>query len=174
MLADGFVGANPDAAMTPEAALIDRFYTAFAARDHAAMAACYHPEVHFQDEVFDLHGPAASAMWHMLCERGTDLVVSHDAVEANDQSGSARWVATYSFGPKKRRVRNEIQAAFTFEDGLIKTHRDRFDFHRWARQALGPLGSMLGWTGWLRERVSAEANRGLERFIAQHPEYHAR
>ena len=58
---------------------------------------------------------------------------------------------------------------FPFEDGLILSHRDRFDFHRWARQALGPLGAVLGWSGWLRGRVAAEASRTLERFRATHP-----
>lgn len=158
--------------MTPEAALIDRFYSAFAARDHEGMAACYHPQVHFQDEVFDLHGPRASAMWHMLCERGTDLVVTHAHVEATAHDGSARWVADYSFGPQRRPVHNVIDAAFTFQDGLIKTHRDRFDFWAWSRQALGPIGLVLGWSDWLRGKAATQANRTLDRFIEQHPEYH--
>ncbi len=157
--------------MTPEATLIDRFYSAFAARDHAGMAACYHPEVHFRDEVFDLHGPEASAMWHMLCERGTDLRLTHETIRADAQGGSARWIARYGFGPKKRPVHNIIDAAFTFEDGLIKTHHDRFDFWRWSRQALGPVGLLLGWSGWLRAKAAAQANRALAKFIEQHPEY---
>lgn len=159
--------------MLPEEALIDRFYSAFAARDHQGMAACYHPDVHFKDEVFDLHGPKASAMWHMLCERGTDLVVHYENVQATPQEGSARWIADYGFGPKKRPVHNVIDAQFTFQDGLIRTHTDRFDFWRWSRQALGPLGAVLGWTGWLRSKVAAQANRTLDRFIEQHPEYRA-
>lgn len=155
----------------PHAALVERFYDAFARRDHAAMIACYHPEVHFRDEVFDLHGPRAGAMWHMLCERGTDLVVTHEHVRADDQSGSARWIADYGFGPKKRPVHNVVDASFTFEGGLIKTHRDRFDFHRWARQALGPPGLLLGWSGALRRRVSRQADAALDAFVARHPEY---
>lgn len=155
----------------PHTALLDRFYTALARRDHEAMIVCYHPDVHFQDEVFDLHGPLAGAMWHMICKHGTDLVVTHENVQADARSGSARWTAGYGFGPKKRPVCNVIDATFTFEDGLIKTHRDRFDFGRWARQALGPPGLLLGWSGWLRGKVSAQANRTLERFVEAHPAY---
>ena len=135
------------------------------------MIACYHPEVHFRDEVFDLHGKSAGAMWHMLCERGTNLTVTHSQVKADDRTGSAHWVADYAFGPKKRPVHNEIDATFTFQDELIKTHHDRFDFWRWARQALGPIGSSLGWSGWLRRKVALQANQNLERFMAKHPEY---
>ncbi len=32
---------------------------------------------------------------------------------------------------------NDVRASFRFADGLIVGHRDEFDFHRWARQALG-------------------------------------
>lgn len=159
------------AALHPHAALIERFYDAFARRDHAAMVACYHPEVHFRDEVFDLRGPRAGAMWHMLCERGRDLRVTHSAVRADDRAGSARWEAHYTFGSTGRPVHNVIVAAFTFEDGLIRTHRDRFDFWRWSRMALGLPGVLLGWSGFLRRRVSREANAALEKFVAAHPEY---
>ncbi len=38
--------------MHPNAALIQRFYAAFAARDAAGMQACYHPDVVFRDPVF--------------------------------------------------------------------------------------------------------------------------
>ncbi len=157
--------------MAPEAALLDRFYAAFAARDHRGMVACYHPEVHFRDEVFDLRGPAASAMWHWLCERGGGLVVTHEVARADADAATARWTADYAFGPKRRPVHNEVEAAFTFRDGLILTHRDRFDFRPWARQALGPVGLVFGGTGWLRRRVTAQANRGLARFIEAHPAY---
>ena len=60
--------------MHPNAALIEQFYQGFQKKDHAAMAACYHPDIHFSDPVFtDLKGFRAGAMWHMLTERGKDL-----------------------------------------------------------------------------------------------------
>ena len=53
------------------AALIDRFYEAFARQDGETMAACYTADAHFHDPVFqDLHGPEVGAMWRMLCEPG--------------------------------------------------------------------------------------------------------
>lgn len=154
----------------PHADLVTRFYDAFTRRDADAMAACYHPDVHFRDEVFDLHGPRAGAMWHMLCSRGQDLRLSFSSVEADERAGSARWVAEYTFSQTGRPVRNEIDAAFTFGDGLIRTHRDRFDFWRWSRQALGPPGLVLGWTPWLRRKVSSEATASLDAYVARHPE----
>ena len=51
------------------AALINRFYEAFARQDGETMAACYAPDAHFHDPVFqDLHGDEVGAMWRMLCE----------------------------------------------------------------------------------------------------------
>ena len=156
--------------MHPHAALVTRFYQAFQARDASAMAACYHPEVHFRDPAFDLHGPRAGAMWHMLCARGEDLRLTASDIRADDDGGSAHWVAEYTFSQTGRHVRNEIDAAFTFEDGLIRTHRDTFDFGRWSRQALGVPGLLLGWTPWLRRKVATEAARSLDAYVTRHPE----
>lgn len=128
----------------PNADLLTRFYAAFQQRDASGMAACYHPDVHFQDPAFDLHGARAGAMWHMLCARGHDLRLTVSNVQADDQTGSAHWEADYTFSQTKRLVHNEIDAAFTFEDGLIRTHRDAFDFWTWSRQALGAPGLLLG------------------------------
>lgn len=154
----------------PNADLLDRFYDAFALRDAAAMRACYHPDVHFRDEVFDLHGPRAGAMWTMLCEAGDDLRVVHAVTTADAASGSAHWEARYLFSATGRPVHNVIEASFTFEDGRIRTHMDRFDFWRWSRQALGLPGLLLGWTPALRARVRTEAARRLDRYVERHPD----
>lgn len=154
----------------PHAVLLTRFYVAFARREAETMASCYHPEAHFQDEVFDLKGSEIGAMWRMLCERGDDLDVNASGVRADDVYGSARWVATYSFGPNKRPVRNEIEASFTFEDGLILSHRDRFSFWKWSRQAVGVPGLLLGWTPFLKSSVRKRAAGQLARYIETHPD----
>lgn len=153
--------------MHPNEDLVTRFYAALARRDGDAMAACYHPDVHFHDEVFDLHGDRAGAMWKMLCARGKDLSVEASGIQADDRTGSAHWEADYTVSTTGRAVHNVIDAVFTFEDGLIRTHHDRFDFWAWTRQALGAPGVLLGWTPWMRGKVAAEANRGLDAYIAK-------
>ncbi len=144
--------------------LIERFYRAFAERDAAEMAACYHPDVHFTDEVFDLRGDEAGAMWAMLCERGKDLRIEFGAVQADASSGRAHWDATYSYGPKGRRVFNSIDARFEFADGKIVRHVDSFDFWKWCRQALGAPGWLLGWSGALRNKVRQTAQARLTEY----------
>lgn len=149
--------------MTNEA-LITRFYEAFAARDHQEMAACYHPDARFSDEVFpDLRGPRVAAMWRMLCERGEDLVVTFSDVEADGDRGAARWEAVYTFRATGRRVHNRISARFRFQGGLIVEHRDVFDFWAWSRQALGAPGWLLGWSPMLKRKVRRTAGRQLDR-----------
>ena len=149
-------------------AVIERFYGAFAQRDGAAMAACYAPDVHFSDPVFtDLQGPEAGAMWRMLTERGTDLRVELLEHSADGDSGSARWRALYTFTETGRSVVNDVRATLRFGDGLIAEHVDDFDFHRWARQALGPSGLLLGWTPLLRSAVRRKARAGLDEFMAR-------
>ena len=153
--------------MHPNERLIERFYGALAVRDAERMAACYHPDVHFTDEVFDLRGVAAGDMWRMLCARGKDLEIDFGAIEADDERGRAHWDATYSYGAGGRRVRNSIDARFEFADGKIVRHVDSFDFWKWSRQALGLPGWVLGWSGLLRSKVRATAARRLGEFTVR-------
>jgi ketosteroid isomerase-like protein len=154
--------------MHPNAALVERFYTAFQRLDPATMVACYHPEIVFSDPAFpELRGREAGAMWAMLCARAKDLTIEFGDVQADDARGRAHWEPRYTFGPTGRRVHNVIDAEFGFRDGLIVRHVDRFGFWRWARQALGPAGFFLGWTPFLRARVQTQARRGLEAWLVR-------
>lgn len=153
-------------AMHPNAELIAKFYTSFKNRDALGMAACYHPDVEFSDEVFpDLKGTRAGAMWQMLCERGKDLKIEFRDVVADDNTGRAHWEAWYTFSVTGRRVHNIIEARFEFHDGRIIRHRDTFDFWDWASQALGPKGWLLGWSSMVKKRVRAQAAENLEAFM---------
>lgn len=149
----------------PNARTIERFYEALGSFDAEAAAACYAPDVVFEDPVFGrLEGERAGDMWRMLLSRAQDLEIEATDVSAGDTTGSARWVAQYTFLRTGRRVENVIDARFTFEDGLIVRHVDSFDLWRWARRAFGLTGLLLGWTGWFRNRLQADALRGLEGF----------
>lgn len=151
----------------PNAALIDRFYAAFARRDAATMAACYAPDAHFNDPVFDLNGPQVGAMWSMLCERATDLELEWRDVRADDATGSAHWEPRYTFSATGRPVHNIIASAFTFAAGRIVHHVDTFDLWRWSRMALGAKGTLLGWSPLVRNAIRAQAKRGLDAWMAK-------
>jgi len=153
--------------MHPNAQLIDRFYAAFARRDAAAMAACYAPDAMFRDPAFDLAAGEVGAMWAMLCARGKDLTLEWRDVRADDRTGSAHWEPRYTFSATGRPVHNVIDAEFTFRDGRIATHVDRFDLWRWSRMALGTKGVLLGWSPLVRNAVRRQARRGLDAWIAR-------
>lgn len=129
------------------------------------MGACYASDVTFEDPVFTLAGWRARAMWRMLCERGKDLRVSVADVRADDATGSARCEAWYTFSATGRPVHNVIAAHFDFTGGRIVRHVDRFDLHRWAAQALGLKGLLLGWTAPVQRAVRRQAARSLDAFI---------
>lgn len=148
--------------------LIERFYAAFDRRDGDAMAACYAPGAHFSDPVFpDLKGAEPGAMWRMLTAQATELRIELLEHAADEARGSARWRAHYVFSQTGRPVVNDVRASFRFAGGLIAEHRDEFSFHRWARQALGAPGLLLGWTPVLRASVRRRARAGREKFISQ-------
>ena len=153
--------------MSVARATVERLYAAFAALDASAMRACYASDATFDDEVFSLRGrDEIGAMWGMLCEavkaKGRD-VWRIDVTGITDTR--AHWEPTYRFSATGRTVHNVIDAEFEFDGaGLIRRHRDRFDFWRWSRQALGLPGLLLGWTPLLRNKVRAQAANNLARF----------
>ena len=148
--------------------LIERFYAAFDRRDGDAMAACYAPGAKFSDPVFgSLDAEQAGEMWRMLTSRAEDLRVELAEHDADATSGSARWIAHYTFTQTGRPVVNDVRATFRFEDGLIVGHVDKFGWWRWARQALGTPGVLLGWTPQLRLKVHRQARAGLSRWMQE-------
>jgi ketosteroid isomerase-like protein len=153
-------------------ATIEKLYAALAALDAETMAACYAPDAVFDDEAFSLKGRRqVGGMWAMLCDavktKGRDVW----KIEASGiTERGAHWEATYRFSATGRMVHNPIDAEFEFDPaGLITRQRDRFDFWRWARQALGAPGLLLGWSPMLRAKVRAQAAKNLDRFLAANP-----
>ncbi len=147
--------------------LITEFYRAFAVRDAVTMAASYTPDARFADPVFpDLHGKEVGGMWRMLCARATDLRVVASNVQVAEREGTAHWEAWYTYTATGRPVHNVIDARFTFRDGLIATHQDRFDLYRWSRQALGAKGVLLGWLPPVQATIRAQAAKALARYLA--------
>jgi ketosteroid isomerase-like protein len=126
------------------ASVIRELYEALDRHDGETMARQYTPDARFKDPAFgELSGTEAGDMWRMLTGRAEDLKVELPEHSADGDTGIAHWIATYTFSTG-RPVVNDIHARFRFRDGLIVDHEDSFSFWRWARQALGPPGVILG------------------------------
>ena len=148
--------------------IIESFYQAFQKRDADGMAACYHPQVVFSDPAFgQLQGEDARLMWKMLCESGRDLQIEYSSISINNDTGKARWEAFYTFSKTGRKVHNIIDAQFEFKDGKIIKHTDNFNLYRWARQALGLQGWLLGGTSFFKSSLQKQTRRALERYKAK-------
>jgi hypothetical protein len=148
--------------------LLTTFYSSFSQLDADKMISCYHDDIIFEDPAFGvLEGERAKAMWQMLCEsqKGKDFKVSFSNIEANEKKGSAHWEAFYIFSKTGRKVHNKIDARFEFKDGLIIKHTDRFNLHKWARQAMGFKGLVIGRTGYFKSKLRAQTNYLLDSYI---------
>lgn len=156
--------------MTP-VETITHFYSAFASLDAESMLEAYHPDVTFEDPAFGrLDAPQARAMWRMLCKRAKDFSLEFSDVQAESSAGQAHWEAHYTFSATGRTVHNVIDARFKFADDKIIEHVDSFDLAKWSRQALGLPGLLLGWSGFLQNKIRAQAKSGLQAYLAKYPE----
>ncbi len=149
--------------------VILQFYEAFRKLDAEAMAECYHPDVTFEDPAFGvLKGEHASNMWRMLCktQTGKDFLVVFSGIEEDEEKGKAHWEAHYTFSQTGRRVHNIIEASFLLKDGKIIQHTDHFPLYRWARQAMGFSGFLIGWSGFFKKKLNAKTAGLLAKFEA--------
>ena len=137
-----------------------RFYDAFARRDGPAMAAMYSADATFEDPVFRLKGGEIGKMWTGLVGRARDFSVAYTIAQAASGRGTVEWTARYLFAGK-RPVVNVIVSEIEFGGQRISRQVDRFDFPRWAAQALGTPGKLFGRFEWFRRAVSRKAARGL-------------
>jgi ketosteroid isomerase-like protein len=158
-----------EAAAERNEATIRRLYDALNRHDGETMAACYSADARFSDPVFpDLHSDQAGDMWRMLTDRATDLAVELPEAKADAQAGSARWIATYTFGATGRHVVNRVRSDFRFDSaGLIAEQHDDFHFWKWSRQAPAGLDAASALEGPIerggraRPLPSRQASRAL-------------
>ncbi len=147
--------------------LISHFYTSFAKGDAEGMVACYADAIQFKDPAFGaLKGDDAKNMWRMLLSRNKgNIHITFNNVKADDKTGSANWVAEYVFSATGRKVINVISAEFEFVNGKIIKHTDTFDIYKWAKQAFGLKGYLLGWTSFMQGKIQQQANSSLKKYI---------
>ena len=148
--------------------LIHRFYNAFQSKDFRTMQACYADNATFSDPVFPhLDAGQVRSMWEMFCVKSKELKIEYRNISADENSGRAEWIATYPFSANGNRVVNYIKSDFRFEDGKIVEHRDHFNFHRWAGQALGLSGKLLGWMPFVRNKAQKAGMKALNDFMSR-------
>lgn len=147
--------------------IIETFYTGLSELDADKMISCYHEDIVFEDPGFgQLKGDRAKGMWRMLCKNAKNFKVEFSQVEANEENGTAHWEAWYTFSKTGRSVHNIIDAQFEFKDGKIIKHIDHFNLHRWASQAIGWKGRLLGSTSFFKKKLIQQTNTLLDKFMA--------
>jgi ketosteroid isomerase-like protein len=148
------------------AELITNFYQAFAKGDAEGMVSYYDDTIQFKDPAFGaLKGENAKNMWCMLLSRNKgNIHLTFNNVKADDKTGSANWVAEYVFSATGRKVINVISAEFEFANGKIIKHTDTFDIYKWAQQAFGIKGYLLGWTAFMQNKIQQQSGTLLKKY----------
>ena len=140
---------------------------AFQKLDYQGMNNCYSNDIVFNDPAFGLlRGDEAKAMWEMLCKNAKDFSLTFSNIQLLDEEyATCNWVATYTFSKTGRKVVNNIKAFMRLKDGKIIEHSDGFKLSKWAAQALGFKGALLGWTGFMKRKIQQNARKNLVAFI---------
>ena len=153
--------------MQSNAELITKFYTAFQQKDYQVMNSCYSDDIVFSDPAFGLlKGDEVKYMWEMLCKNAKDFSLTFSNIEMLDEEyTTCNWTATYTFSKTGNKVINNIKAHMRMKDGKIIEHSDAFKLSKWAAQALGFKGVLLGWTGLMQKKIQQTARKNLATFI---------
>ena len=105
-------------------------------------------------------------MWEMLCKNAKDFSLTFSNIEMLDEEyTTCNWTATYIFSKTGNKVVNNIKAHMRMKDGKIIEHSDAFKLSKWAAQALGFKGVLLGWTGFMQKKIHQNARKNLSTFI---------
>ena len=153
--------------MQTNTGVITKFYSAFQQLDYATMNSCYSDDIVFNDPAFGLlRGDEVKYMWEMLCMNAKKFSLTYSDIEELDEEyATCKWTATYTFSKTGRQVVNHIKAYMRLKDGKIIEHSDAFKLSKWAAQALGWKGALLGWTGFMKKKIQNNARKSLIKFI---------
>lgn len=153
--------------MQTNADIINKFYSAFQQKDYTTMNSCYSDDIVFSDPAFGmLRGEEAKYMWEMLCKNAKDFSLSFSNIQLLDEEyATCNWTANYTFSKTGNKVVNNIKAYMRIKDGKIIEHSDAFKLSKWAAQALGFKGFLLGRTGFMQKKIQKNARKSLIAFI---------
>lgn len=141
--------------------IITQFYTAFQQKDAEKMISFYHDDVEFTDPAFGtIIGEDAKNMWRMLCANAQNFSLSYSQVT----NTTAHWEAKYIFSSTGKSIHNKIDATFEFKDGKIYKHTDVFNLHKWASQALGIKGFLIGGTAFFKKKLQKQTHKLLAKY----------
>ncbi|MDT0558875.1 nuclear transport factor 2 family protein [Ichthyenterobacterium sp. W332] len=147
--------------------VIEKFYEAFNNKDAKTMISFYNDDIVFKDPAFGtLKGEQAKNMWLMLCQsqKNNDFKVTVSNIKYAKNEATAQWEAFYIFSKTGRKVHNKINGHFIFKDNTIISHIDDFNLHKWAKQALGFKGWLLGGTSFFKDKLQKQTNTLLKTF----------
>lgn len=151
---------------SPVETVANNFYSAFQLKNANEMIECYHPDLQFEDPAFGkLSYDQTCAMWKMLCESAKDLSIEFSILKSEDKYVEVRWIAEYTFSKTGRFVHNEITAEMMFKEGKIIQHTDIFDLFKWAKQAMGLQGWLIGGTSFFRKKLQQQTNYQLAKYM---------
>jgi limonene-1,2-epoxide hydrolase len=141
--------------------IVKEFYKALDSGDYRTVNEFYHKNAHYKDEIFDFKGLEIHALWYTATLPDMELSAELESIREEEDAIYTEWVMSYTLDIIKRRIRLKEKGKFTFQEGKIIEHTDKYDFWTWCIQAFGIIGRALGWSNWLQNRVRSQAKKSV-------------
>lgn len=124
----------------------------------------------FSDPVFQyLNTAEVKGIWEMFCKRGKDMHLTFEILSVDDNQIGAEWIPRYTFSATGKYVVNHINSTFVIADNKIIKHSDNFNFYKWACQAFGVTGVLLGWTSFMQNKIRKTALAIIPHYLKKSP-----
>jgi len=140
---------------------VKEFYEALSRNDYEALIRLYHPDATYTDELFSFKGKEIHALWYAATRPAMKLEVECLAIEEVNDRVQTKWKMGYTLDVINSRIELEEIGIFVFEGEKIMEHSDEYNFREWCTQAFGIIGTLLGWSSWLRNRVRKQARKSV-------------
>jgi hypothetical protein len=118
-----------------------------------------------------LEGVQIKSVWSMIMAGARDFSVHYEILSFDETHVRVSWTALNRFSATNRPVKNQVMTELMLSsptpggnEGKILSQSDVFDFYRWARQALGMPGTLLGWMPWFQKQIQTKSSEKLASF----------
>jgi len=142
--------------------VITGLYNAYKERNPELMASFYTEDASFKDEIFgEVTGQEIPKVWEVVHSTTSNFYLYFHIVNVNKNLATVNSQLSYTFKHTGRKIDISITSIFRFENGKIRHQVDEYSLWKWASQAFGVSGFLLGWNPKFKNKIRQSAQNTI-------------